>query len=124
METVDRVRTIVAEALFLSTDEVQLDMSLMNDLGAESIDFLDILFRLEKEFGVNLPKNEIERRAKGTLADGAFAVDGQLTKEALVSLETLMPEVNRNALRPGLHVRDIPSLFSVRTFARLVEQQL
>ena len=124
MTVVDRVRAIVAEALFVSPEDVQPDMSLMRDLGAESIDFLDILFRLEKEFGVSLTKNDIERRAKGSLADSEFAIDGRLTVEALSRLATIMPEVDREALRPGLQVRDIPSLFNVKTFARLVEQQL
>jgi acyl carrier protein len=124
MKNVDKVRDIIADALYLEKDEVTKEASLMKDLGAESIDFLDIVFRLEKEFGIKIPKGEIERRAKGNLTDAEFAVDGKLTEKAIAQLRKRMPEVSPEKLVKGLLVRDIPALFTVATFAAMVDHLL
>lgn len=124
MKNLDRVRAVVAEALYLDLEEVQAKSNLMKDLGAESIDFLDIMFRLEKEFSIKLPKGEIEKKARGDLSDADFAVEGKLTDQALARVRAMMPEIGADAIKPGLMVRDIPGLFTVETFARMVDQQL
>ena len=124
MKVLDRVRAVVADALYLDVDDVSPTSTLMKELGAESIDFLDIMFRLEKEFSIKLPKGEVERQARGGLSDAEFAVDGKLTERALGNLRAMLPEVEPDAIRPGLLARDIPTLFTVTTFARMVEQQL
>ena len=124
MKVQDRVRAVIADALYLEPAEVRSDASLVKDLGAESIDFLDIIFRLEKEFSIKLPKGEIERRARGGLSDEEYAVDGRLTAAAIESLRRAMPEVSREWIKPGLMMRDIPALFSVATFERMVQEQL
>ena len=119
---VDRVRSIVAEALYLEKDEVSAGANLMQDLGAESIDFLDIMFRLEKEFSIKLPKGEIEKQARGGLSDEEFAVDGRLTPAALERVAEMLPEAAAR-VKGGLLVREIPSLFTVQTFANMVARQ-
>ena len=96
----------------------------MRDLNAESIDFLDIVFRVEKEFGIKIPKGEIERRARGSLSDEQFAVNGLLTEAGLVQLRMAMPEVEADEIKSGLYLRDIASLFRVATFERMVREQL
>lgn len=124
MKNLEKVRAIIADALYLDLDEVTKEASLMKDLGAESIDFLDIVFRLEKEFKIKIPKGEIERRAKGNLSDAEFAVDGKLTDVALTQLRNRMPEISRDKLVKGLMMRDVPGLFTVTTFANMVDHQL
>ncbi len=124
MKVLDRVRAVVADALYLDADEVQRGSSLMKDLGAESIDFLDIIFRLEKEFSIKLPKGDLEKRARGGLSDEQFAVDGRLTAAAIASIKKAMPEVGPAEFSRSLLVRDIPSLFTVGTFERMVSEQL
>lgn len=124
MKVLERVRAVVADALYLDADEVQRESSLMKDLGAESIDFLDIVFRLEKEFGIKLPKGDIERKARGGLSEADFAVDGKLTPAGMESVKKAMPEVNPTEFARPLLVRDIPSLFTVATFERMVSEQL
>jgi acyl carrier protein len=124
MKAADRVRKVIAEALYVDQEAVQPQSSLMKDLGAESIDFLDIVFRLEKEFSIKLPKGELERRARGGLTDAEFAQDGKLTAAAVANLKTAMPEAPTELVRVGMPVREIPSLFTVQTFVRLVEDQL
>ena len=122
--TIEKVREIIAEALYLDIEEVKSDSVLMSDLGAESIDFLDIVFRLEKQFGVKIPRGEVERRAKGPLSDEQFAVNGVISNVGLAQLKKAMPEVDQSAIKAGLSMRDLPSLFTVATFDRMVSEQL
>lgn len=120
----EKIRTIIADALYVDLSEVQRDSNLMKDLGAESIDFLDIMFRLEKAFGIKIPKGEIERRARGGLSDEEFAINGMLTDLGLAQLRKAMPEIAADNITKGLYVRDIGSLFTVATFERLVAEQV
>ena len=69
----ERVREIVAEALARSPSDVRLDSILMADLGAESLDFLDIVFKLEHEFHIQITRGEMERAARGEMSDEEFA---------------------------------------------------
>lgn len=124
MKVQERVQAVIADALYLEGDEVRSNSSLVKDLGAESIDFLDIIFRLEKEFSIKLPKGEIERKARGGLSDAEYAIDGKLTPAALDSLKKALPEVNQSLIKTGFAVRDIPGLFTVATFERMVQEQL
>ena len=124
MDTLEKVREIVADALYLELDEVHPHSTLMRDLGAESIDFLDLMFRLEKEFDIKIPKGDIEKRARGNLTDDEFAIDGRIQDKGLEQLRKALPEVNGEDIQPGLFVRDISSLFTVATFQRMVEEQL
>jgi acyl carrier protein len=119
-----QVTKIIADALYVEIKEVTPNTSLVKDLGAESIDFLDIIFRLEKHFSIKIPKGEIERRAQGTLSADEFAINGKITDAGLVCLKAAMPEVDPTEIIPGLYVRDIPSLFRVSTFALMVAAQL
>lgn len=124
MKTIERVRAVIADALYADLDKVTPTAILMADLGAESIDFLDIMFRLEKEFNIRLPRGEIEQKARGQLSDAEFAVEGRITEAGLSNLRAMMPEVPAAAFKPNLHLREIPTLFTVGTFARMVQEQL
>ncbi|MEN9836010.1 MAG: acyl carrier protein [Pseudomonadota bacterium] len=124
MNNLDRVRAVIADALYVDLEQVEPGANLMADLGAESIDFLDIMFRLEKEFNIKLPRGEIEQKARGQLSEAEFAVDGRLTDAGLANLRAMLPEVKETAFRPGLHLREIPTLFTVQTFVRMVGEQL
>lgn len=120
----ERIQAIIADALYLEPSEVTRDSNLVRDLGAESIDFLDIIFRLEKEFSVKLPRGDMEKKARGGLTDDEFAINGVLQDKGLERMRKMMPEVNADAFKPGLNLRDLPSLFTVATFERLVREQL
>ena len=124
MSTTDQVRAVIADVLFVDLDKVVPSAVVMADLGAESIDFLDIMFRLEKEFNIKLPRGETEQKARGNLTEEEFSVGGRLTTEGLANLRKMMPEVDASAFKPGLHLREIPSIFTVETFIRMVEQNL
>jgi acyl carrier protein len=114
-----RVVEEFCEALGLDEDEVEPDSTVIDDLGAESLDFLDIAFRLERAFGVKVPRGEIQRSAEATAGE-EFEVEGKLTEAGAVALREAMPEVDPDAIEEGFLVRDIPRLFTVRTFHNMV----
>lgn len=119
----ERVREIVAEALVRPAAQVRLDSNLMSDLGAESLDFLDLVFRLEREFHIQITRGEMERAARGDMTDEEFAPLGVISERGLQRLRELMPEAAER-IQPGLRPGQILSLFSVRTFANLVRAKL
>ena len=113
------VRRIVAEALGRADDEVKLASILMDELGAESLDFLDIVFRLEREFDIQITRGEMERAARGDLSAEEFAPGGVISERGLARLRELMPEA-AGRIGPGLRPSTILTLFSVQTFANMV----
>jgi acyl carrier protein len=115
----EAVRRIVAEALGRPEADVRLDSILMEDLGAESLDFLDIVFRLEREFGIQITRGEMERASRGDMSADEFAPGGVISERGLERLRELMPEV-KERIQPGLRPSTILTLFSVRTFANMV----
>lgn len=117
-------RSAIAEALYLDLDQVQIHSSVIGDLGAESIDLLDVMFRLEKQFGIKLRQGEIEQRVRGDMSNEEFAVDGVLTPKALARLKEVLPEVDQTLIVPGLGLRDVAGLFTVETFMKMVQRHL
>jgi acyl carrier protein len=125
-EVFEVVRNCFAEALGLDDDEVNLDDFVIDDLGAESLDFLDIAFRLEESFGIKIPRGDIQQKAEAEAATGtdAFEIDGVLTDLGLAKLREALPEVPDDRFREGLTIREIPTLFTVETFVNLVVRLL
>ncbi len=110
----------VAEALGRPASGVRLDSNLMEDLDAESLDFLDIVFKLERRFGIQITRGELERAARGEMTDEEFAPGGVISPAGLDRLRELMPDA-RERIRPGLRPMQILTLFSVQTFVNIVE---
>ncbi len=115
----ESVRTIVAEALGRPISDVKLESNLMEDLGAESLDFLDIVFRIEREFGIQITRGEMEHASRGDMSAEEFAPHGVISELGLARLRELMPEA-AHRIQPGLRPSTILTLFSVRTFANMV----
>ena len=127
MTTIDvelKVREVIAESLCVELDEVALSSNLMKDLGAESIDFLDIMFKLEKEFEIKIPQREIERRARGGLAPEEFEVDSIIQSKGAERLRQLLPEIPSVEIQAGMSLREIPSLFTVAVFVNIVKRKI
>jgi acyl carrier protein len=114
----DIVCQVVAEALGRDV-EVRVTSNLMDDLGAESLDFLDIVFKLEQTFGIQITRGEMERAAKGDMSDEDFAPGGVISDAGLQRLRELMPEA-AHRINAGLRPMQILSLFSVQTFVNIV----
>ena len=115
----ETVRSIVAEALAIDIAKVSLSSNLMGDLGAESLDFLDIVFKIERAFDIQITRGEMERAARGDMSDDEFAPGGVISPAGLERLRELMPEAAAR-IKPGLRPIQILTLFSVQTLANLV----
>ncbi len=121
LEVYEKVRECIAEALGRDVDEVDYGSTLIGDLGAESLDFLDIAFRLERAFNIRIPRGGVEAASKEGLAEGeSYEVNGVLTRAALDRLAAYMPEVPAAEFRDGLKVSEVAMLFRVGTFCNLV----
>jgi acyl carrier protein len=115
-----KVADTVADALGCEPDDVKPNASLIDDLGAESIDFLDLVFRLERAFKVKIPRGKIVEDARGTLPEAEFEQKGLVTEKGLAQLRTFLSEVPPDRFRSPLKVAEIPRLFTVETFCKLV----
>jgi acyl carrier protein len=112
-------RVIVAESLGRPLTDVKLTSVLMADLHAESLDFLDIVFRIERDFKIEITRGEMERASRGDMSQEEFAPDGVISEAGLARLRELMPEA-ADRIAPGLRPSTILTLFSVQTFANMV----
>lgn len=115
-----KVRAIVADVLVIDEDDVSLDSRLISDLGAESIDFLDLVFQLEKEFDIKIPRGQLEKNARGDLAEDEFEKGGVLTEKGMAALRSYLNEVPAEYFKPNMKVNEIPALFTVETFCKLI----
>ncbi len=117
------VREIVAEALAKKVEVVKLASNLMDDLGAESLDFLDIVFKVEQRFAIQITRGEMERAARGDMSEEDFAPKGVISEQGLARLRELMPEASARIV-DGLRPAQILGLFSVQTFVNVVHGKL
>lgn len=115
-----KVREIVADVLVIDEEEINLNSRLITDLGAESIDFLDLVFQLEKEFKIKIPRGQLEKNARGDLAEDEFEKGGTLTPEGIAGLKNYLSEVPADQFKANMKVNEIPMLFTIETFCKLV----
>jgi len=118
-----KVAEIMADALGCDTDQVRLDTSLIEGLSAESIDFLDIVFRLERAFKMKIPRGKIVEEARGPLSEAEFENKGVLTDAGLQRIKSFLTEVPPERFKTPLNTADIPRLFTVETFCKMVIRQ-
>jgi len=115
-----KVRTIIADVLVLDEGDVSLSSRLIADLGAESIDFLDLVFQLEKEFSIKIPRGQLEKNARGALAEDEFEQGGVITPAGMDALKQYLSEVPADHFKPSMKINEIPMLFTVETFCKLI----
>jgi acyl carrier protein len=123
MAVFPKVAAIMAEALGCDLERVKLEASLIDDLGAESIDFLDIVFRLERGFKVKIPRGKIQQEARGDLSEADFERGGVVSEAGLERLKSFLNEVPAERFKSPLKVADIPRLFTTETFCKVVIRQ-
>jgi acyl carrier protein len=120
----ERLKPLLVEVLGVTPEKIRPNSVLVADLAAESIDLLDLSFRIEEAFNVTIEGNEIEREASQRLPGGVYEKDGRLTDAALAEIRTSLPELDAARLVPGLRKMDLPSLLTVQFFVRLVARKL
>jgi len=118
-EIFSRVKETLVEALGVDEDEVVGSATLTGDLGAESIDFLDIVFRLEKAFNIKIPRGELF--PENILNNPSFVNEKKLTNEGLAELRTRMPHADLSEFEANPEVDRIAELFTVDAIVRYVE---
>jgi acyl carrier protein len=123
MAVFPKVAETVGEAIGCERDKVRLDSSLIDDLGAESIDFVDIIFRLQRLFKVKIPRGKIVEEARGNLSEAEFEKAGVVSDAGVARLRGFLSEVPAERFKSPLNVADIPRLFTVETFCKLVIRQ-
>jgi acyl carrier protein len=114
------VAETMADALGCDVEDIKLDVSLIEGLDAESIDFLDMVFRLERAFKIKIPRGKIVENARGTLSEAEFEQKGIVTDTGLAQLKSYLSEVPAERFRTPMKVKDIPRLFTPETFCKLV----
>lgn len=117
-EIFEKIKTSLVDALGVDEDEVKPEATLVGDLGAESIDFLDIVFRLEKAFNIKVPRGELF--PEDILTNPDYVKDGKVTAEGLVQLRKRMPFANLDPFAANPNVKDFGNLLTVEDMVRYV----
>jgi len=121
-EIYEKVQDTLMDALGVDDDEVTPEATLVGDLGAESIDFLDIVFRLEKNFDIKIPKGELFPENLAS-ADSNFAVDGVVTAEGINELRQ-MPHLDVDKFAENPKVENIQDMFTVQMIVNFITAKL
>jgi acyl carrier protein len=122
-EIYEKVRDTLVDALGVDDDEVTPKATLIGDLGAESIDFLDIVFRLEKNFDIKIPRGELFPENLAT-ADSGFVADGKVTTDGIAQLRTKMPHADIDSFAKDPVVSKISDLFTVDMICKFIAARL
>ena len=114
------VAETMADALGCDLEDIKLDVSLIEGLDAESIDFLDMVFRLERAFKIKIPRGKIVENARGALSEAEFEANGIVSDAGLAQLRSYLSEIPADRFKTPMKAKDIPRLFTPETFCKLV----
>jgi acyl carrier protein len=122
-EIYTKVSDTLVEALNVDKEEIKPTSTLQGDLGAESIDFLDIVFRLEREFGIKIPRGELfpESIFQG---DPEFVENGRVTPKGLAELRERMPFADLSQFEKDPELSHLSDLFTVDLITRYIQGKL
>src|SRR5438270_4226090 len=116
------VKEAVVEALALDEDEVTDESTLMDDLGAESIDLLDILFRIQKSTGVKIEASDLGDYIQGGIPDDEFSDDNEvITAAGAAQLHKVMPQTDPSDIEGKLSADEVMTLFTVQNLVEMVK---
>lgn len=121
-EVLKKVRTVLVDALGVDDEEVTPTSKLVGDLGAESIDFLDIVFRLEKSFGIKINQGELFPEA--IFNDPQFTTDGKLTDAGVAEVRRRLPYIDLSVLDQERSVSEFANIFTVNDLVKFVQTKL
>lgn len=123
-EVFRKLLPLVQEITGARQEKVRMESGLVEDLGAESLDLLDLTFLIEEHFGVTIGADEFERQARSQMPGGVYERNGLLTDEAIAHLRAALPEVPPEKLRPGLAKVALPQVLNVAVFVHLIQRKL
>jgi acyl carrier protein len=122
-EIFSKVSATLVEALNVDEDDIKPESTLQGDLGAESIDFLDIVFRLEREFGIKIPRGELFPESIFA-GDPEYVQNGKVTSAGLSELRSRMPFADLSKFEQNPEVTALSDLFTVDMIARYIQGKL
>ena len=122
-EIFEKVQEVLVDALGVDDDEVTSAATLMGDLGAESIDFLDIVFRLEKAFGIKVPREELFP-AEGLLNNPDLVSNGKLTEQGLTELRENVPHTDLTEFEKNPDINKLADLFTVNAIVNYIDGKI
>jgi acyl carrier protein len=122
-EIFQKVQEVLVDALGVDEEEVTPQATLMGDLGAESIDFLDIVFRLEKTFAIKVPREELFP-AEELLNNPEFVSNGKLTPKGLTELRVKVPHTDLTGFDKDPDINKLADLFTVNAIVNYIEGRL
>jgi acyl carrier protein len=117
-----KVQEALVDALGVDEGDVKPEATLSGDLGAESIDYLDITFRLEKAFNIKIPRGEL--LPDQLLSNPEFVKDGKVTPAGLSELKTRMPHCDFSTFEGNPDINKLPDLFKVETLVKYIESKV
>lgn len=123
-EVFEGVKEALIDALAVEDDEVSPEATLEGDLGAESIDLLDIVYRLEKKFDIKIERGELVPEDIVNDTTGKYVQDGKLTAEGLDEMKKRIPNADFGTFEKNPMVQNLPSILTVADMCHLVEQKL
>ncbi len=121
-EALAKVTEVLEDALGVDADEVTPEATLGPDLGAESIDYLDIVFRLEKAFGIKI--DQAEMMPNDVLTDPTYVQGGKITDAGIAELKAKMPHADLSAIQDSRDVDDFEKVFTVDTLVKFVQARV
>ena len=121
-EIFDKVKEVLENALGVDAEEVTPDATLIGDLGAESIDFLDISFKLEQEFSIKIDQGELF--PENLMSDDSLVQDGKLTDKAMDLLKDRMPHVDFSKLEQDRRLDQLSEVFTVSSLVDFIERKV
>ena len=121
-EVFEKVQSALVDALGVEDDEVTPEATMVGDLGAESIDFLDIVFRLEKAFGIEIPRAELF--PEDILTNAEYVNDGRVTESGIEELKKRMPFADLSKFEQNPVVQDFGNLLTVNDLCRYIESKV
>ena len=122
-EIFQEVQEVLVDALGVDEDEVTPEATLMGDLGAESIDFLDIVFRLEKALSLKISREELFP-IESLMSNQDYVSDGKLTEKGLAELKEKMPHTDLATFEKDPDINKLGSLFTVNSIVNFVDLKL
>ena len=117
-EVFDKVKEALVDALGVDDDEVTEEATMVGDLGAESIDFLDIVFKLEQSFGISIPREDLF--PDDILTNAQYISDGKVTAAGLEKLKTRMPFADLSRFERNPLVQDFGNILTVKDLCNYV----
>ena len=121
-EIYSKVQAVLVDALGMDEEEVTPNAVIRDDLGAESIDFLDIMFRLEKAFNIKIPKGEM--MPENVANDPNIVKDGVVTPQGIAMLKEKMPHSDFSSFEADPKLDNMSKLFTVNAIVNYVQQKL